>query len=256
MDDTLKTLAESIEKARAAALAVEGDPPPEAQALTDLSLRMKKLRRAWSRPQSLGFFGPSQAGKSFLVGALLSHELGTLKVRARDGEVDFLQDINPAKGVESTGTVTRFSTASGPALARGDFHCSLLTLEVMLESMATGFLVECTAPPVDADRVERVLREARLASGPPAPPRYRAAWDTVWHDLLKKYQDRHPYLNELRRHPELRAESWKKGIGSVAGWSHVFSLLWGGRGYSKDLDTLANKLILGLEPLQGRQAAK
>ncbi|MFK7988858.1 MAG: virulence factor SrfC family protein [Sandaracinaceae bacterium] len=249
MDDTLNTLAHAIETARAAALAVEGETPPEAQALTDLELRMRKLRRAWARPQSLGFFGPSQAGKSFLVGALLSQELGTLMVKSRDGEVDFLQDINPAKGVESTGTVTRFSTAPAQPLVRGDFHCSLLSLEVMLESLATGFLVECTAPPVDAQRVDRVLREARLASGPPAPPRFREAWDAVWHNLMKKYQDRHPYLNELRRHPELRTEAWKRGIGSVAGWSHVFSLLWGGNGYSRDLDLLSQKLIEGLEQL-------
>ncbi|MCB9596771.1 MAG: hypothetical protein H6719_28875 [Sandaracinaceae bacterium] len=248
-DSTLETLEASIDSARAAALSGSGDPPPEAQALTDLSLRMKKLRRAWSRPQSLGFFGPSQAGKSFLVGALLSHELGTLKVQSREGSVDFLQDINPAKGVESTGTVTRFTSHPGAPLSRGDFHCSLLSLEVMLESLATGFLVECTAPPVDPERVERVLREARLQGGSPAPALYREAWDAVWHNTLKKYQDRHPYLNELRRHPELRSEAWKSGINSVAGWSHVYSLLWGGRGYSRDLDRLADVLIQGLESL-------
>ncbi|MEZ4337032.1 MAG: virulence factor SrfC family protein [Sandaracinaceae bacterium] len=73
--------------------------------------------------------------------------------------------------------------------------------------------------------------------------------DTVWHNTLKKYQDRHPYLNELRRYPELRTESWKKGIGSIAGWSHVYSLLWGGRGYSTDLDRLADALVQGIEAL-------
>lgn len=257
MDHTLTTLEEAIEKARSAALSAEGEPPPEAHALSDLSVRMRKLRRAWGRPQSLGFFGPSQAGKSFLVGALLSHELGTLKVKSRQGEVDFLGEINPAKGVESTGVVTRFSSAPAPApLLRGDFYCRLLSLEVMLEAMATGFLVECTAPPIDAERVERVLREARMKPGAPAGPLYRIAWDTVWHDLSKKYQDRHPYLNELHRHPEMRTESWKKGVSSVAGWTHVFSLLWGGRGYSKDLDRLGDMLIAGLERLGHPEAVE
>ncbi|MGE0787327.1 MAG: virulence factor SrfC family protein [Sandaracinaceae bacterium] len=257
LDNLLTTLEASIGKARMAVLATEGETPPEAQALTDLAMRMQKLRRAWARPQSLGFFGPSQAGKSFLVGALLSHELGTLQVLSRQGEVDFLQDINPAKGVESTGVVTRFSTSPPPSpLVRGDFMCRLLSLEVALESMATGFLVECTAPPVDADRVERVLRDARLASGPPASPRYREAWDAVWHNLLKKYQDRHPYLNELRRHPDLRSEAWKNGISSVTAWSRVFSLLWGGHGYSKDLDKLANVLIEGLERVEHAEAVE
>lgn len=257
MDDTLGTLEQAIEQARSAALSTPGEPPPEARALADLSVRMRKLRRAWGRPQSLGFFGPSQAGKSFLVGALLSHELGTLKVQSRSREVDFLGEINPAKGVESTGVVTRFSTAPAPApLTRGDFYCRVLSLEVMLESMATGFLVECTAPPVDGERVDRVLREARMMSGPPAPPLYRLAWDTVWHDLSKKYQDRHPYLNELHRHPELRGETWKDGVSSVAGWTHVFSLLWGGRGYSKDLDRLGDLLIGGLERLGHPEAVE
>ncbi|NUO51816.1 MAG: hypothetical protein HOV80_23435 [Polyangiaceae bacterium] len=49
-----------------AALAAVGAETPETahetQALRDLSIRAKKLRRAASRPQALGFFGPSQAG--------------------------------------------------------------------------------------------------------------------------------------------------------------------------------------------------
>src|SRR5688572_4876701 len=148
------------------ALTSQAEPPPELHSLRDLGYRMKKLRRAWSRPQSLGVFGPSQAGKSFLIGALLSHELGTLRVKSRDAEIDFLKEINPAKGVESTGVVTRFSTGPAPApLQRGDFYCRLLSLETVLESIATGFLVECTSPPVDPERVEKVMRDARLATG-------------------------------------------------------------------------------------------
>ena len=49
--------------------------------------------------------------------------------------------------------------------------------------MATGFLVECTSPPLDVDRVERTLRDARLQAGPAAPPVYARAWEIVWHDL-------------------------------------------------------------------------
>lgn len=247
IDTALQTMDEAI--ALAARPLPSGEVPPEAHALRDLGFRLKKLRRAWGRPQSLGFFGPSQAGKSFLVGALLGHELGTLKVKTRTGEADFLREINPAKGVESTGVVTRFSTAPSATLVRGDFHCRVLSLEVMLESLATGFLVECTAPALDPDRVSRVLRDARMQPGPGASPRYRDAWETVWHDLLKKYQDRHPYLNELRRHPDLRSDAWKAGIASIAGWTHVYSLLWGGRAYARDLDALADKLVAGLEQL-------
>ena len=232
-----------------AAIAGNAEAQGEALMLRDLALRTRKLRRAWGRRQSVGLFGPSQAGKSFLVGALLSHELGSLKVMARDREVDFLKEINPAKGVESTGTVTRFTAStSGQTLRKGDFYCELLPLEGVVQSMATGFLVECTSPPLDVERVERTLREARLQAGPPAPAIYARAWETVWHDLTRKYQDRHPYLNELRRHPALRT-GLGTDIQTAAGWVLVFSLLWGGPGYAKDIDALMRTLVQGTEQL-------
>src|SRR5215207_161238 len=147
MTDVISTLETAIDEATGA---IAGNPEAQGEGLVlrDLALRTRKLRRAWGRRQSLGLFGPSQAGKSFLVGALLSHELGSLKVLARGGEVDFLREINPAKGVESTGVVTRFSAAPAPPLRKGDFRCELLSLEGVLSSIATGFLVECTSPEV------------------------------------------------------------------------------------------------------------
>lgn len=229
----------------------------ESQALRDLTYRVKKLRRAAERPACLGFFGPSQAGKSFLVGALLSHELGSLRVLSKGRELDFLKEINPAKGVESTGVVTRFSTGPVPApLARGDFYCRLLTLEVLLESLATGFLVECTSPAVDPERVARCLREARLQAGPAAPPIFRDAWETVWHNLLKKYQDRHPYLNELRKHGALASPAWKADVKTTAGWVMAYSLLWGGPGYAADLDRLMQILAAGLDAVGHAEAVE
>ena len=259
MTDVVQRLETAINEA-VTAIAGNAEAQGEGLVLRDLALRTRKLRRAWARRQSVGLFGPSQAGKSFLVGALLSHELGSLKVMARDREVDFLKEINPAKGVESTGTVTRFtavtSDSSGPILRKGDFYCELLPLEGVLQSMATGFLVECTSPPLDVDRVERTLREARLQAGPPAPPIYARAWETVWHDLSKKYQDRHPYLNELRRHPGLRAGGISTEIQTTAGWVLVFSLLWGGPGYAKDIDALMRTLVQGTEQLGHAEAVE
>jgi hypothetical protein len=253
--DVVSTLEQSIVEAQAATTGL-AEAEGEGRVLRDLALRTRKLRRAWARRQSLGLFGPSQAGKSFLVGALLSHELGSLKVLSRAGEVDFLKEINPAKGVESTGVVTRFSASPAPPLRRGDFYCELLPLEGVLQSMATGFLVECTSPELDLDRVERTLREARLQAGPPAPPIYGRAWESVWHELTKKYQDRHPYLNELRRHPALKQGMASTDIGTTAGWVLVYSLLWGGPGYAKDLDALMRTLVTGTDQLGYTEAVE
>jgi hypothetical protein len=121
--------------------------------------------------------------------------------------------------------------------------------------MATGFLVECTSPALDVDRVERTLREARLQAGPPAPPIFARAWESVWHELTKKYQGRHPYLNELRRHPAMKAAVGLE-VQTSAGWVLVYSLLWGGPGYAKDLDQLMRTLVTGLEQLGHAEAVE
>ena len=248
--EVISRLEQCVAQALSAAAVSSGEPPPEEQALRDLLVRAKKLARAWDRPQCLGFFGPSQAGKSFLVGALLAHELGTLEVRCGGRTVDFLKEINPAKGVESTGVVTRFtSRPSRVPLRKGGFVCQMLSLEGVLESMATGFLVECTSPSIEVDMVERCQRDARLQGGPAATPTFRAAWEAVWHSLHKKYQDRHPYLNELKRQASLKGDAWMQGIQTVAGWQHVFALLWGGPGYAPDLEQILRLLCTGLDAL-------
>jgi hypothetical protein len=247
MSHPIQVLGDAITSALDDAVQTEaGDALPEVATLRDLDIRMKKLRRAWGRPQAVGLFGPSQAGKSFLVGALLSHETGSLAVLGRGKKLDFLKEVNPAKGVESTGVVTRFS-AHAPPMKKGDFECRLLSLEVVLESMATGFLVECTSPSLGADAIDKVLRDAKLQAGPAASPIYVKAWEACFHDLTKKYQDRHPYLNELRRHDAFMKGAWKNDVKSVAGWMLIFSLLWGAPGYAPDLDDLMQRLVAGLD---------
>lgn len=60
---------------------------------------------------SVGIFGESQAGKSYLVSALISDQEGKSIIKLGDQELDFIRDINPqGDGKESTGVVTRFTT--------------------------------------------------------------------------------------------------------------------------------------------------
>ncbi len=247
MSHPIQILGDAITNALQSALETDaGESLAEVATLRDLDIRMRKLRRAWGRPQAVGLFGPSQAGKSFLVGALLSHETGSLSVLGRGKKLDFLKEVNPAKGVESTGVVTRFSSHA-PQVKKGDFECRLLSLEVVLESMATGFLVECTSPSLATDTIDRVLRDAKMQAGAAAAPVFKAAWDACFHDLVKKYQDRHPYLNELRRHDGFMKGAWKADVKSVSGWMLIFSLLWGAPGHAPDMDMLMQKLVAGLD---------
>src|SRR4051794_31425617 len=72
-------------------------------------LAARKLEAATQRRMCVGVFGRSQAGKSYLISALARR--GTERVRAMfdQRDVDFVADINPEGGQESTGLVTRFT---------------------------------------------------------------------------------------------------------------------------------------------------
>ena len=75
--------------------------------------RAERLARAAGRPMCAGVFGPSQAGKSYLVEVLARPEDGALRARFDGHEpVDFLAEINPIGEKEATGLVTRFTAGA------------------------------------------------------------------------------------------------------------------------------------------------
>lgn len=69
-----------------------------------------RLAKAALRKMCVGVFGPSQAGKSYLISVLAKDRQGDLITDFMGKRVDFLRDINPQGGKESTGLVTRFTT--------------------------------------------------------------------------------------------------------------------------------------------------
>ena len=83
----------------------------------DLSYDLHRVRneaanheRAATRPMTLGFFGISQAGKSYLILSLAAGQNERLETLMGGRRVDFLKHVNPAGvGKEATGLVTRFS---------------------------------------------------------------------------------------------------------------------------------------------------
>jgi hypothetical protein len=72
--------------------------------------QLRKLSQSIARPMCIAVFGESQAGKSYLVSGLAGRQ-GRLAVTFDGGkkDYDFLKDINPGGGEESTALVTRFT---------------------------------------------------------------------------------------------------------------------------------------------------
>ena len=90
--------------------------------------RARRFAASLERPMCVGVFGPSQAGKSYLV-SVLARKGDTLTALFDDPErpeVDFIRDINPYGEKEATGLVTRFSIEK-PATPK-DFPVALRLL--------------------------------------------------------------------------------------------------------------------------------
>ena len=77
----------------------------------------KRLGSVSSKPITAGFFGLSQAGKSFLISALAADEKGNLETNFDGNKVDFIKHVNPpGGGKEATGLVTRFTRTAKAAV--------------------------------------------------------------------------------------------------------------------------------------------
>ncbi|MDR0339342.1 MAG: putative virulence factor [Desulfovibrio sp.] len=164
-----QTLAEQCERlARETALA--GDWLVQNKALVgrDLESHEKALRKAGRlmrscaaaarRKMCAGVFGPSQAGKSYLVSTLAGNAEGKLWTQVGENTYDFLSEINPAGGKESTGLVTRF-TLTKPAEAPAGYpvHARLLSVIDVVKILANTYFS-------DAEHMEAPDRDSMLAT--------------------------------------------------------------------------------------------
>lgn len=78
----------------------------------------RRLGDVATKSVAVGFFGLSQAGKSYLISALAADDKGNLETCV-DGEVlNFIKHVNPGGGgKEATGLVTRFSRTAKSGIA-------------------------------------------------------------------------------------------------------------------------------------------
>lgn len=76
---------------------------------------LKRVLNASQKRPSIAIFGQSQVGKSFLVrGLAKSPKTNKLEIlnSITNERIDFIQDVNPPGGRESTGIITRFSKSA------------------------------------------------------------------------------------------------------------------------------------------------
>jgi hypothetical protein len=186
-----------------------GDPTALGYRLRRASLRAARLARAATRKMCVAVFGPSQAGKSYMVSVLASPPGGRLHTEL-DGQVyDFLRDINPPGGRESTGLVTRMTTDVSAAPKGFPIELRLLTQTELVKILANSFYLDFDLEhfdvvPPDADAIRQRLEQLRgLARAQPVD---RLTGDDVF-DLMEYFQSHFP-----KRTSAFRDDFWREAI--------------------------------------------
>lgn len=103
--------------------------------------RAERLSRAAQTKMSVSVFGPSQAGKSFLVSVLARPENGRLTAdfNGPGGQLDYISQVNPAGDGESTGLVTRFTMTKSPTPDGFPIQLNLLTEADIARTLINSF---------------------------------------------------------------------------------------------------------------------
>ena len=188
----------------------------------------RKLARAARRRMCVGVFGPSQAGKSYLVSILASRDGRPLQARFADKTYDFLREINPPGNRESTGLVTRFGLGLSDGSPDFPVRVRLLTQTDIVKILGNSFLLdfdhqkaEFVGP--DGAAIRKRLSELR-AKAQPQPVGDLDSDDVL--DLIEYFDTFFAGVTA-----ELRTDYWREAIDLAPRLSgpdraRLWSVLW------------------------------
>jgi len=188
----------------------------------------RKLSRAARRRMCVGVFGPSQAGKSYLVSILASRDGRPLQARFADRTYDFLRDINPPGNRESTGLVTRFGLGLSDVTPDFPVRVRLLTQTDIVKILGNSFLLDFDHQKAAFERPDGAAIRKRLAELRtqvlPKPPGDLDADDVL--DLIEYFDTFFAGVTA-----ELRTEYWREAIDLAPRLSgrdraKLWSVLW------------------------------
>ncbi|MFK7744485.1 MAG: putative virulence factor [Roseobacter sp.] len=136
---------------------------PKHKSLTKLlrksARRAERLGKSARTNMSVSVFGPSQAGKSFLVSVLARPSDGRLTAdfNGPGGKLDYISQVNPAGDGESTGLVTRFTMTKAATPEGFPIQLNLLSEADIARTIINSFYE-------DGDQSEPPLEPEDLAA--------------------------------------------------------------------------------------------
>ena len=188
------------------------------------------LQHVASTPMTVGFFGISQAGKSYLISALAAGSHGSLKAAYGDRRVDFIKEVNPVGGgKEATGLVTRFTRQAPEAPAGYPVPLRLFSeidiAKILTNTWFNDFNQEQLGDELDESHIEEHLRPFLLRAEQREICAGVSSEDVV---SLWDYLD----TSFKRSVGKLRSVYWPQVLKIAPGLrpeerAELFSLLWG-----------------------------
>jgi hypothetical protein len=213
--------------------------------------RAERLRDAAERKPALSVFGPSQAGKSFLVSILARPPGGPLVADFAGTELVYINEINPEGHGESTGLTTRFTMSRPDVPATHPIRLELLSEADLACCLVNSFFMDGdrSETPPDAAAIDAHLaRHEQLAAGAArAAAPGKGMPESAFRDLQEYVEtefSREAYGAALRGFWD-RAAAVAPAL-SVADRAGLLSILWGGH---DAMTTLFRRLGLALESI-------
>lgn len=191
--------------------------------------RARRLGAASARPMTVGLFGLSQAGKSYLVSALAAAANGKLETVFDGQRLDFLDHINPpGGGSEATGLVTRFTRRIAATPAGYPLRLTLMSeaeiIKILGNSYFNDFNPQKVVHNVAPEYILKLLQDLERRRLPKAAAGMTAD-DVV--DLCDYFELRF----QISMKP-LKADYWPTAVNlapylAAPDRARLFSVLWG-----------------------------
>ncbi|MDG4554777.1 MAG: virulence factor SrfC family protein [Candidatus Competibacter sp.] len=214
-----------------------------------LTAQARRLEQAVRRPMCAGVFGPSQSGKSYLISALARKGTAPLLADFAGQKIDFIRDINPEGGRESTGLVTRFSLKPGSEVApAAPVQMRLLSQTDLVKILGNTYYADCDHSedePLGQAQLTELLDG--LASAAQAQPVDPLTAEDVFD--LQAYFER--YFKGYERVRLLRHGYWEQTAQlaprlRIQDRARLFGVIWGG---VDAFSQLYSRLYTGLQGL-------
>lgn len=133
--------------------------------------RATRLGKSARTRMSVSVFGPSQAGKSFLVSVLARPDGGRLVADFGGTHLDYISALNPEGEGESTGVVTRFTTARETVPDGFPIHLTLLSEADLVRVMCNSFFMDGdkSEPAPEPEQITAHINAFSARTGTAAP---------------------------------------------------------------------------------------